>query len=106
MNGKDYGDRILKAMIAIIERIKKCRDDDDSTIGRTAQYLGINKESSLMRVMQDDALELIMDELSDEVIELIDALWAVQEQREFLSGLIGAPEEFNNELKQSFMKGI
>lgn len=106
MNGKDYGDRILKAMIAIIECIKKCRDDDDSTIGRTARYLGINKESALIRVMQDDALELIMDELSDEVIELVDALWAVQEQREFLSGLIDAPEEFNNELKQSFMKGI
>lgn len=106
MNGEDYGDRILKAMTAIIKRIKECRNNDDSIIGRTAQYLNIDKESALMRIMQDDALEFIMDELSDEVIELVDALWAVQEQREFLSGLIDAPEEFNTELKQSFMKGI
>lgn len=72
---------VTNAIDAIYERIDACRNSDKGFVARVAEYNNISQHSAMDMIMSEsgEAYEFISDELIEEAVELIMALYWARE---------------------------
>ena len=100
---------VTKAIDAIYNRIDACRNSDDGYCYRVAEYNNISTHSAMDMIMSEagEAYEFISDELIEEAVELIMALyWAREYANNFPMSDYNTPSDDKKQYLSALGKAI
>ena len=100
---------VTNAIDAIYNRIDACRNSDDGFVARVAEYHNINTHSAMDMIMSEasDAYDFISDELVEEAVELIRALyWAREYANNFPMPAYNTPSDDEKKYLSALGKAI
>lgn len=100
---------VTNAIDAIYNRIDACRNSDDGFVARVAEYHNINTHSAMDMIMSEasDAYDFISDELVEEAVELIRALyWAREYANNFPMPAYNTPSDDEKQYLSALGKAI
>ena len=100
---------VTNAIDAIYNRIDACRNSDDGFVARVAEYHNISTHSAMDMIMSEacEAYEFISDELIEEAVELIMALyWAREYAKIFPMPAYNTPSDDEKKYLSALGKAI
>ena len=100
---------VTNAIDAIYNRIDACRNSDDGFVARCAEYNNISTHSAMDMIMSEsgEAYEFISEELVEEAVELIRALyWAREYANNFPMPAYNTPSDDEKQYLSALGKAI